>query len=458
MGALHVTQADHNCDSIYAVPVGDKWLVHAPLADVSALANRAAIDALLSGRAGGELADSLSAVRHEAPAPRDGPPRPAFVGLLPTRRCNIACRYCGFGADTAPEDEMDLGLAAACVDAAAEYALSSGRSDLSIHFFGGEPFCAPKVVEVAVYRGRMLAAEKGLTPTFEIATNGVCSPQTAGFLADHFTTVVLSFDGGADAQNRLRPGRQGENTFETVARTAEILSEGSADLILRVCVTRETTQAMAPTAREFASRYRPSGITFEPLKPTEQSRSAGLVPPDPWEFAAHFIRASREARAHGIDTLFGAALPTAPRLSFCPVGNDSLIVWPGGQVTACYLPPEEWQARGMNLTLGKAGLTGMDVEQDALDRVRKLVAAKPRCERCFCRWSCAGGCHVSNTFPGCSLDYEPFCIETRLLTACRLLEEMGCEAEIDPLLCDRRAMERLALHPSDRLEDWNDGA
>ena len=440
-------------DSVYATPVGDKWLLHAPLADVSALVNKAALDALADGRDSGELGATLNAASQEAPAPRHGPPCPAFVGLLPTRRCNIACRYCGFGAETAPKESMDLGLAAACVEAAADYAVSAGRSDLNVHFFGGEPLCADKVVEVAVHRARMLAADRGLAPTFEISTNGVCPPETAMFLADHFSTVVLSFDGSAEAQNRLRPRRDRGATFEAVARTAEILSDGAAELILRVCVTSETAQQMESTAREFCERYRPAGITSEPLKPTEQSRAAGLVPPDPWEFVQHFVRASRAARAHGVEALFGAALPTAPRLSFCPVGNDSLIVWPDGQVTACYLPPEEWQACGLDLRLGKADAKGIHVEGTALKRVRDLVADKPRCERCFCRWSCAGGCHVSNTFPGCSLSYEPFCIETRLLTAFRLLGEMGCEAEAHGLLQDRGAMERLALHRSDRLED-----
>ena len=445
----------HTWDSVYAMPLGDKWLLHAPLADVSALVNKAAIDALMGGRDSAGLEGTLSAAPQEVPAPREGPPRPAFVGLLPTRRCNIACRYCGFGAETAPRESMDLELAAACAGAAADYAVSAGRSDLSVHFFGGEPLCAGKVVETAVYRARRLAADRGLAPTFEIATNGVCPPNTAVFLADNFSTVVLSFDGASDVQDHHRPRCDGGGTFDAVDRTATILSAGPAELILRVCVTSATTQQMESTARAFCGRYHPAGITFEPLKPTEQSGAAGLAPPDPWEFVQHFVRASRAARAHGIDALFGAALPTAPRLSFCPPGNDGLIVWPDGLVTACYLPPAEWRARGMELELGKADAAGIHIEEEALDRVRGLVADKPRCQRCFCRWSCAGGCHVCNTFPGCSRDYEPFCIETRLLTARRLLDEMDCAAQMEGLLCDRSAMERLALNPSDRLEDWD---
>ena len=42
--------------------------------------------------------------------------------------------------------------------------------------------------------------------------------------------------------------------------------------------------------------------------------------------------------------------------------------------------------------------------------------------------------------------YDEFCIQTRIITTCRLLEEMGCHEEIQRLLDDRPALERLVLH------------
>ena len=46
-------------------------------------------------------------------------------------------------------------------------------------------------------------------------------------------------------------------------------------------------------------------------------------------------------------------------------------------------------------------------------------------------------------------DYHAFCIQTRLLSACRLLEEMNLPHAAEALLADKMAMKALALQPSD---------
>ena len=99
----------------------------------------------------------------------------------------------------------------------------------------------------------------------------------------------------------------------------------------------------------------------------------------------------------------------------------------------------------------------MELPGEDVERVRQLVADKPRCQDCFCRWSCAGGCHVNHSYPGCSRAYDDFCIQTRLITACSLLDGLGFASLADGLVADGAEMQRLALRPSDRLEDWQGG-
>ncbi|MCX6616937.1 MAG: radical SAM protein [Acidobacteria bacterium] len=446
--------------SVFVIPVLDRWLVYAPLHHASALVNRAAVCRLSEDRVQPEqedLASLSSLIRSEPPGvpqPREGLVSPQFLGLIPTRACNLRCVYCGFGAADGGCEVMDMALAVAAVDWMAADAQRRGRATLDVHFFGGEPFFARDVVEVVVHRTRAVAAEKGLVPRLEAATNGVYDEDCARFIGDYFEAVVLSFDGFPQVHDRRRSAVNGRGSFEAVARTARILSQSPAELCFRVCVADDNVDHLAETVSWFCRQFQPAAIDFETLQPTSGAEEAGLRPPDPYRFAAQFHSAGRIASDQGVRPSYAAALRETPRTSFCPVGNDTLILSPEGRVSACYLPKQEWQARGLDLEMGRFTVQGaMELDRRAIERVRSLAAAKPRCAKCFCRWSCAGGCHVNQSFPGCPQAYNDFCIQTRLITACSLLAELGADSLADRLLDDRSAMEALALRTSDALED-----
>jgi len=155
-----------------------------------------------------------------------------------------------------------------------------------------------------------------------------------------------------------------------------------------------------------------------------------------------------------VQPVYAAALTDAPRLSFCPVGQDTVIVSPDGRLAGCYLPETHWQARGMDLRLGCLGTDGTArLDPTSVSRLRRLVADKPRCRTCFCQWTCAGACHVHQSYPGSPEVYDDFCVQTRIITACVLLEKLDQSRLADDLLASGSAMADLARHPSDRLED-----
>lgn len=448
-------------NGIFLVPVLDRWLLYSPLQHVTALVNNAVVVALKNGRppdGSGRLGDLWASLRvdpEKEPQPPTGPPRPEFLGIIPTRACNLACVYCGFGASESRPDGMDLRLAVAAVDWIVEHSRRAGRSGLEVHFFGGEPFSAPDVVDVAVHRARDRAAQAGLLPRFEVATNGCFDEDRCRFVGNYFNTVVLSLDGPEEVHNRHRPTKTGQGSYATVARNARFLSQSSSELCIRCCVTQDTVGSLDRITRWFCETFQPSTITFETLQPSPESDLAGLRPPDPWEFAIMWVRSSYVALGLGVTLVYGAALLDSIRHSFCPVGRDSLIVSPEGRVSACYLPEQEWRKRGLDLNLGNFDRAGnISLDRMAIDRVRNVTACRPRCQRCLARWHCAGGCHVNHSYPGCADSYDDFCIQTRVITACRLLERMGCKEEVQGLLNNRPALENLALHSSDRLADW----
>jgi len=446
---------------VFCIPVADNWLVFAPLCRTAAAVNKAATISLCRAIRDGHLPvdtpgpvqQLVSELRTEVPRPGvpTGPARPPFLGLILTRGCNSACHYCDFGANEA-ESPMDARLICQAIDGWIRWIGESGGSDLDLRFFGGEPFIEPDLVEIAVHRSRYLAGSRGLSLHVEATTNGLLGPRMLGFVEDHFDAIVLSLDGPAEHHDLHRPLRGSAGSFAGVWKTAEALSRSHVKLCLRCCVSAATVAGVPQTARWFIERLRPEVITFEAMRATEQSDAAGLKPPEPLQFARAFVDAWLQARAAGIQCVY-APLFDQPRLTFCPVGEDTFIVAPDRSVRSCYLRKRDWESKGLDLAIGHVQPDEqLCIDPSAVQRLRGLVAEKARCRSCFCRWSCAGGCLVHETPPGHRSEYTDFCRQTRLLQACVLLHDLGLPEQAAKLIGDVDAVHRLWEQGDDRLE------
>ena len=448
-----------------ALPIEDKYLLHAPLFGINAFSNKEAVKALqaslLAGASHEPRPGPLSSFIEEFdkdPLPEPGPPQselsPPFLGIITTRSCNSRCLYCDFGAAEAPKRSMSLQTASSVVDWYSGILKKQEREMLEIHFFGGEPMAAPKVVQVVVHRAREVAAREGQIPFFEISTNGIVSKPLLGFLGDYFNTVVLSLDGPENIQNLHRPLRGGRDSFKKAYATAKYLSESSAELVLRACISNANIDKMEEITYWFCEAFNPSKINFEIMQPGKRAEEAGLFSPGPFEFAVNFIKARRAAESYGIPVIYASDLGGEPVYSSCPVGKDTIIIDPDGRISSCYLLPDKWLEAGLNLEFGRIQDNGeVAIDSSSVNRIRQIALNKPRCENCFCRWSCAGGCHVGNSYPGCSSSYSDYCIQTRIISACTILSQLEQEEKIDQLLLNRKALENLALHPTDRLSE-----
>jgi radical SAM protein with 4Fe4S-binding SPASM domain len=211
---------------------------------------------------------------------------------------------------------------------------------------------------------------------------------------------------------------------------------------------------MEQITRWFCESLNPSMINFEVLCPTSQTEKKNLFPPGPYEFAKNFIRARNAGQEYGIKVVFASDLGSVPTVSSCPVGKDTAIFTPDGRINSCYLNPERWQSVGLDLCIGKIDKFGTVVINDySVKQIRMMVEDKPRCDACFCQWNCAGGCHVGLTFPGCDENYDDFCIQTRIISACSLLSDLGLHKEAELLINDDACLTNLANNKSDLLTD-----
>jgi uncharacterized protein len=451
---------------VYAIPIGERVLLYAPITGLLALVNDAAaleIRRFLRGTQSHQalpssLADRLPELMSAGdvdPIERQGSLAPVFLGLIPSRRCNMACRYCDFRDSATGSQVMAPAVAAHAIDFMVASCEQRNQRTCEIQLFGGEPFVEDEVVDVAVHHALMLGARTGITPRFGVSTNGLMRPSRRRFVANYFHRVLLSFDGFREFHDRHRPVSAGGGSFEQVVEAAHDLRAGNAELCIRCCVTADSVPHMEAMARWFCESFRPAAVNFEPVTEGAESRVAGLLPPDPREFARHAFRSWEILRSYACEPAFATVLTDGVQNSSCPVGKDAVIVHPDGTLASCYLLPSTWQAHGLDMSIGRIAEDGtVEIQMPEVIALRRLIEDHPHCAACFCRPTCAGGCHVRSSELGSSADFPSSCVATRALTALTLLQDLGQPDLAEQLLGDSTALDRLSALVSDRAVDF----
>ncbi len=457
---------NEDINNLFTLPVLDRFLVYNPLNGRYALLNHSGVrllkDAIL-GQAQGPIPEEFSGLVGLLTAPgetnpaKTGPLDPKFLGIIPSRACNMSCAYCDFGAHQNDGTKLDAGQMVAAIDWYVQHRKNSGRRTLPIQFFGGEPFVERELVDIAVHHARFVASRNGLVPQFEALTNGYIGENQRRFIKDYFDRIIVSLDGFRPFHDRTRAAVNAQSSFDRVVDTIHSLCGQNLQLSIRCCVTAESVHEMENMAGWFCGEFQPDIVNFETLMQNPNTRAAGLLPPGPYEFAVHCVKSRRVLRDAGVEPAYAPVSPDQPQTTSCPVGRDVLIVHPNGKIAGCYVQEKDWRDRGMDLTVGAIENGRIQLDENKIIAFRHQLETKTRCRNCFCRYGCAGGCHVNNTFPGCSEQYVDFCIHTRIITLCRLLEDMGEQQLADRFLDDKDGMQKMALLKSDRLRDFEHG-
>ena len=135
-------------NNLFALAILDKFLLYAPLYQLSALVDRQALREIQQWQKNESETCPRKAVFSflqqsvtyptDIPSIRVGPvKKPLFLGLIPTRGCNMACRYCDFAAPKNSSPVMSLSLARAAVMAYFHLLGETGETQAAIHFFWG---------------------------------------------------------------------------------------------------------------------------------------------------------------------------------------------------------------------------------------------------------------------------------------------------------------------------------
>lgn len=152
--------------------------------------------------------------------------KPRRIQMLMAQGCNLGCRYCYAWRNGSNQKGtlMPWEIAKRSVDYLAHK--SSGRTDLQVTFFGGEPLLNYSVIRQVVDYCRDLERTTPKRFTFELITNGtLLTPEIADWIAVEKFLLFVSLDGWKEMHNYNRPSMNGEDMYDVILRNALYANE-----------------------------------------------------------------------------------------------------------------------------------------------------------------------------------------------------------------------------------------
>jgi sulfatase maturation enzyme AslB (radical SAM superfamily) len=134
-----------------------------------------------------------------------------------SHKCNMSCVYCcaGGGSYGGRQKLMSVDIALKAVDL-----IAKNITRLTVIFFGGEPMLNQAILLTTTKYIIEKAKSNGINVDFHLSTNGTISFKKLKAICDLVKVndfeVIVSIDGPAEVQNKNRPLKNGEPSFDIV--------------------------------------------------------------------------------------------------------------------------------------------------------------------------------------------------------------------------------------------------
>ena len=364
------------------------------------------------------------------PAIEDFKKRPTVVKALClhiAHDCNLACQYC-----FAEEGEyhgrralMSFEVGKKALDFL--IANSGSRRNLEVDFFGGEPLMNWQVVKDLVRYGREQEKIHNKNFRFTLTTNGVLlNDEVMEFCNREMGNVVLSLDGRKEVHDKMRPFRNGKGSYDLIVPKFQKFADSRNQQKYYV---RGTFTHYNLDFSEDVLHYADLGfkqVSMEPVVAQPEDDYAIREEDIPKiceeydKLAKEMIKREKEGRGfnffHFMIDLSGGPC-VYKRLSGCGSGTEYLAVTPWGDFYPCH------QFVGNEKFLLGNVDTGI-VNTEIQDEFKCCnVYAKEKCQKCFARFYCSGGCAANSyNFHGSINDaYDIGCELERKRVECAIM-------------------------------------
>lgn len=310
--------------------------------------------------------------------------------------CNLGCKYCFAeeGEYKGRRAMMSFEVGKKALDFL--IANSGTRKNLEVDFFGGEPTMNFEVVKQLVAYGREQEKLHDKNFRFTLTTNGILlDDDIMEFANKEMANVVLSLDGRKEVNDRMRPTRNGQSSYDIIVPKFKKFadSRNQTNYYVRGTFTHYNTDFSKDVIHMADQGF--EQISVEPVVAPPEAEYAlteedvPVVCAEYDKLAQEMIRRKKDGKCFNffhfmIDLTGGPCV--AKRLSGCGSGTEYLAVTPWGDFYPChqFVGNEDFLLGNVD-----EGITNTEVQNKF-----KLcnVYAKEKCKDCFARFYCSGGC------------------------------------------------------------------
>jgi len=314
-----------------------------------------------------------------------------------SQRCNLTCSYCYvnqgvFDYPDAPIKKMPRATFEALVPRVFE--LFPGYHSYAFHFYGGEPLLNFAAIRVMCEAAAEIGKAHGGILQFYITTNGTLINEKITDFFDRFRfNVYFSIDGDKSSHDQYRKYRNGKGSFDDVMRNFDLLKSRPHVHIIGSSVVRDGFSL--GEAIKFLEQHGADTCKAERVRLGDGAAGA-LVGAE----RDRYLRDTRDLVNHYVDAIANGRKPMDFRLmpkimqlllrkrrnAFCAAGERMFGIAANGELYPCAL-----HVGRPNSKLGTLA-QGVDTETARDFRRRYSAESQARCQDCWARNLCGGGC------------------------------------------------------------------
>lgn len=333
-----------------------------------------------------------------------------------TNNCNLRCKYCFVGEKNFCKKiirKEDIDKALISVRKLAE---TKNKKEVFITFFGGEPTLYPDIIKYSMEKAKEILKEYKIS--FGITSNGVFNEEVKKLLVENNFTVTISMDGLPKFQDKQRVTATNECTSHIIEQTIKDLVSMGLIPIIRMTITRPMIFEFKETIDYLAS-LGVKIIHFEPMTIGGRAKENEeiLERPTPEEYAEKLVEAVDYAKTKGLSIITSTVMNAlSPSYMFCDgVGKNKLAVTYDGVFSSCLGVQNKEHPLADKFIVEDTNINSwLNAKFDSyVDDKSKNT----KCENCFAKYICAGGCPSRNF--NSTGDFEKIddmqCIPTKIL-------------------------------------------